>query len=261
MKDFPLLIEPFKGDAEKAKEMFSKNNNAACIFEFEAGKLPFLSDRKPLFSIDSFYIVPTVKKTTLLYDIKTDCFIKIIQPLTFKRRLISLFSNKGRSLYNLSERLSLKGLSVPEILAYGHFHKGRKPFFVMKRIKGESLYELLLNRKQRLPHSIYIKVMDSLLLLHSYGYWFGDLRVSHIFIKRQEISGFVDIDSIRRNLPYRLRNIAKDLAGLNHPGLLLEKDQKKKLFDYYISRSNISKKDSLLILVNKYTEHRWGKAI
>ena len=261
MKDFPLLIEPFKGDAEKAKEMFSKNNNAACIFEFEAGKLPFLSDRKPLFSIDSFYIVPTVKKTTLLYDIKTDCFIKIIQPLTFKRRLISLFSNKGRSLYNLSERLSLKGLSVPEILAYGHFHKGRKPFFVMKRIKGESLYELLLNRKQRLPHSIYIKVMDSLLLLHSYGYWFGDLRVSHIFIKRQEISGFVDIDSIRRNLPYRLRNIAKDLAGLNHPGLLLEKDKKKKLFDYYISRSNISKKDSLLILVNKYTEHRWGKAI
>ena len=88
-----------------------------------------------LFSSQGFLLYPTVKKTTLFYDQVTDCFFKILQPLTLKHRVSSLLKNRAKSIYRLSEYLLSKGVSVPTIVAYGLFKSGRKPFFGVKRIE------------------------------------------------------------------------------------------------------------------------------
>jgi tRNA A-37 threonylcarbamoyl transferase component Bud32 len=267
IKDYPLIFTPFKGDDEKAKSVITEklgitafqitkqntDNSSVCNGYWH----PVFSERTPIFSIEDFYLYPTVKKTTLFYDRKTDCFFKILQPLTFKDNIFSLFMNKARSIYNLSEELLSKGIKVPQVIAYGMLKKGRKAFFVMKRVEGNSLDNILIKKKRPLSYEIYLKVIEKLAKLHSLGYWHGDLRISHIFIKYPEISGIVDIDSIKKNVPFKFRNLAKDLAGLNNPEVPLTKNEKKALFNYYIIKLNIKNERNFLHLVRHYTERRW----
>lgn len=255
IKDYPFILKPFSGNDEKVKNTLSKkqdtiglqiNNHLSDLFE-----------RIPIFSIEGFYLYPTVKKTTLFYDHTTDCFFKILHPLTVKNKILSIFTNKARSVYNLSEKLLSNGVNVPEILAYGVFKKGRRAFFIMKRVEGNSLHYILIKKKETLPHEVYRKVIDEIIKLHTMGYWFRDLRLSHVFIKNSEISGLIDIDSIRKNRPFRISNLAKDLAGLNHPDLPLTKSEKMDIFDYYMSKVNMKKRPQFLPLVKLYTERRW----
>jgi len=259
----PTVLQPLKGNDEKAGSTLNDNNinhNSNSKNGITNGNfaLPFRFERIPFFIIDGFYLLPTVKRTTLLYDRMADCFIKIIHPLSMKAKVVSFFINRARSVYLTSEELRSKGLKISKVLAYGMFTKGRGALIVTERVEGNSLHELLIKEKKTLPDEMYVNVINELAILHNAGYWFGDLRASHIFIREQDISGFVDIDSIRRNKPYRLRNIAKDLAGLNHPAMPLGKDQRKRLFDHYTSKSQISDKDRLLRCIKKYTERRWG---
>lgn len=245
MDDYPFIFKPIKG----SKSSF-KNGNLI-------PKLPFHSDRTPFFFKKGFYVFPTVEKTTLFYDDKSDLFIKIFHPLTFKNKILSLFSNKAKSIYHLSVKLLSKGIKVPKIVAYGMLKKSRSFLYIMERIEGESLHSLLINKKVSFPFEVYLNIMAKLAEIHRYGYWYGDLRLSHIFIKNGEISGFVDIDCIKKNILLRLRNLAKDLAGLNRPDLPLSLNEKRVLFVYYAKNIGTKKEEYLLKLIKYYTERRW----
>ncbi len=212
---------------------------------------------KKLFTSKGFQLYPTVKKTTLFYDRATDCFFKILHPLNLKNKILFLFMDKSRAIYHLSERLYQRGVKVQRVTAYGLFTKGRRPCLAIKRAEGESLYDILIRGKKHVTMALYRKVIDEVVRLHSLGYWFGDAHLSHIFIKDAEISGLIDIDSMRKNFPYRLRNIAKDIAGLNHPELPLTKDEKKSLLGYYLDGVDIQNEEKFLRLIHHYTERRW----
>ena len=127
----------------------------------------------------------------------------------------------------------------------------------MERVEGESLYDLLIREKKQLPMQTYLKVIEDIAKLHNLGYWLGDAHLSHIFIKDTEVSGFIDIDSIRKNRPYMLRHIAKDIAGVNHPKLPITKKEKNKLLNYYMQISEIKNENRFRQLVKYYTERRW----
>ncbi|MEN8263323.1 MAG: hypothetical protein ABFR82_07665 [Nitrospirota bacterium] len=259
IKKYSFIAMPFKGKDESVINRFLREQGSpGTLKEKEiTGNSPLFFDRKPVLSIEGYLLFPTVKKTTLFYDTRTDYFIKILQPIGIKRKIVSLFANKARLIYNLSEKLMANGIKVPGVLAYGMIKKGRKPFLVMDRIKGKSLYTILNIEKGNLPYEGYLKVIDKLADLHNLGYWFGDMRIAHVFINRSEISGFVDIDSIRRNMPFRLRNLAKDLAGLNNPDLPLTYDEKIKLLKHYVARVQIKNDRNLLHLIKHYSKIRW----
>ncbi len=209
-----------------------------------------------IFSDSGFYLYPTVKKTTLFYDKITDCFFKILHPLSIKNKILFLVHDKTQQIYNLSKFLLSKGIKVPEIMAYGSFKK-RLPFFVMKKIKGKSLYDILIREKGAISEKTCLKVITNVFHLHDLGYWLGDAHLSHIFIDGTEVSGFIDIDSIKRNFLFWTRNIAKDLAGLNHPKLPLLETQKEMLLKQYVYLSHFKNEAKVLPLIKYYTRRRW----
>jgi hypothetical protein len=273
IKVYPFILEPFRGMNEKVEAILSS-----------AG----------------FTLYSTVKKTTLFYESTTDCFFKILHPLTLKHKISFLFKDRTRAIYKLSEYLLSKGIKVPQIMAYGllkssrvivHPHPNPPPsrgrelirsadkyspstggrglgvggaellrsrlFFVMKRLEGKSLYDILLREKKTIPKEMYLKIVDKVAEVHSLGHWLGDAHLSHIFVNDSGVSGFIDIDSIKKNRPFRLKNLAKDLAGLNHPELPVTEDEKMKLLNYYMNRVDIRKREIFLRLLKHYTERRW----
>lgn len=200
---------------------------------------------------------PTVKSTTLFYMKQADCFIKILHPLTLKNKILFHLLDKARQIYSLSESLVSTGIKVARVDAYGTFRQGRKPFFVIKRVEGISLYDLLIREREVLSKETYLNVLNEIIRLHSLGYWLGDAHLSHIFIKDNNVSGLIDVDSIRKNRPYSVKNLAKDIAGLNHPALPVDKDEKKELLHYYIQKMRIGREAKFLKLLRYYSEKRW----
>jgi hypothetical protein len=212
-----------------------------------------------IFSSAGFILYSTVKKTTLFYNREVDCFFKILQPVNFKSRIFFSLFNRAQQIYNLSEFLIDRGISVPRIEAFGTLRSMNRPFFIMKRIEGKSLYDHLVKERNLLVMPTYMKIIEKMMELHRLGYWMGDAHLSHVFINDDEVKGFIDIDSIRRNRPFKLRNLAKDLAGFNNPKLPLTEEEKKKLLSYYMNSMNIIKKEKFHGLVKCCTERRWKK--
>jgi len=210
-----------------------------------------------IFSSAGYVLYSTVKRTTLFYNREADCFFKILQPVNFKSRVSFTFFNRAKQIYNLSGFLIGRGISVPRIEAFGTFRSLNRPFFVMRRIEGKSLYDHLVKEGNSLPTPVCMKVIEKMTELHRLGFWLGDAHLSHVFIKDDEVKGFIDIDSIRRNRPYRLRNFAKDLAGLNHPELPLSEEDKKRLLSRYMDIMHIINKKKFHGLVTCFAEHRW----
>jgi tRNA A-37 threonylcarbamoyl transferase component Bud32 len=213
---------------------------------------------KETLASEGFMLYGTVKKTTLFYDPKTDCFFKILHPLHLKEKVLFRFINRAAAIYSLMEYLYARGVRVQRVNAYGMFKTGRRPFFVVRKAEGESLYDLLIRQQKRLAMAEYEKVMDVTAKLHALGYWFGDAHLSHIFITEKGVSGIIDIDSIRRNRPFKVKNPAKDLAGLNHPELPLSEDEKRSLMTYYVRLTGTHNEKKFLQLIKYYTERRWA---
>ena len=230
IKDYPFIIKPFRGVNEKARDIFSKEH---------------------------FLLYSTVKRTTLFYDRMIDCFFKILHPLTLKHKIVFHLKNKAKSIYNLSEYLLSRDMKVPRVIAYGFFKKGKVPFFVMKMIEGKSLYDILIRKQNSIPWDMYLEVADEVARFHRLGYWFGDAHLSHIFVNDSGVSGFIDIDTMKNNKPFRLKNLAKDLAGLNHPELPITEEDKIKLINYYMNKLKIKREKDFLKLIKYYSERRW----
>lgn len=230
IKEYPFILKPFRGKDEKVEAILSSSG---------------------------FILYPTVKKTTLFYESTTDSFFKILHPLTLKHKISFLFKDRTRALYILSEYLLSKGIKVPKIMAYGLFKKGRRPFWGAKRIDGKSLYDILIRESKILPGELYLKVVDEVARLHSHGYWFGDAHLSHIFVNDSGVSGFIDIDGIKKNTPFRLRNLAKDLAGFNYPQLPIKRDERRRLLKHYVEGVGIKNEDKFSQMVKYYSKRRW----
>ncbi len=230
VKRHPSCIEPFRGENRKVAEEFSEGG---------------------------FQFYPTVEKTTLLYDPASDSFLKILHPLNIKTRALFFVTDRARSIYTISERLVSGGVKTVKVITYGTLKKGRLPFFAVKRAEGESLYDILIRKKKTLPMEAYSHVISEVARLHRLGYWLGDAHLSHVFIKDTAVSGLIDIDSIRQNRPYSLRNIAKDIAGLNHPELPLTEIAKKELLKQYIQEAGTGDETKLIKMLKYYTERRW----
>lgn len=245
-KESSFVMEIWKGeDIKKIKNV-------------KIPSIPSFLERKPVYYHDGFFLIPTVKKTTLFYSAPFDCFIKIIHPLSIKDRIFSLFIDKGYRIYNLSKELNSNNIKVPTVIAYGFLNQDKKPFFVMNRMEGNSLYPVMIGNKT-IPFHLYYNVIDEIIKLHKFGYWFGDFRLSHVFIHKEKVSGVVDIDSIKKNFLFKLRNLAKDMAGFNHPKLSLSITEKNEIFSYYIEKMNIKKKNKFLDLLKYYTQRRWNE--
>jgi hypothetical protein len=234
IREYPFLLRPFRRMNEEVRDILST-----------AG----------------FQLYPTVKKTTLFYEQATDSFLKIIHPLTIKHRIFSIFTNKARSIYRLSLDLRAQGIKVPGVRAYGIFKRVKKPFLAMKRIEGKSILDILRNEKRHVRTDLYLKVMEEVARFHSVGYWFGDAQLAHIFVDDSGVSGFIDMDSIRKNRLFRPKNLAKDLAGIFHPELLrlITEEEKMVMINCYMSKIDIKNKEKFLQLFSYYSARRWKK--
>jgi hypothetical protein len=228
-------------------------NNPGTLEPFE----DLSEDVKALLSQTGLQLYPTVKKTTLIYDPVTDCYLKILHPLNIKSRLLFLLMDRAGAVCNISECLLSEGIKSADIIAYGHFKKGRLPFFVVRKVAGESLYDILIRGRRSIGMEIYLNVIAEVAKVHRLGYWLGDAHLSHIFIKDAYVSGIIDIDSVRRNRLFHLKHYAKDIAGLNHPELPLTKDEKRAILYHYLKAAGIRNEKKFIRLIKRYTERRW----
>jgi hypothetical protein len=74
------------------------------------------------------------------------------------------------------------------------------------------------------------------------------------------VTGIIDLDGIRRNRPFRWKNPAKDLAGLNHPGLPLACEEKASLLGRYLDKMKVTDREKFQRMVMQYTDRRWKKS-
>lgn len=217
-----------------------------------------LSDEvKELLSQKGLQLYPTVKKTTLIYDPGTESYLKILHPLNMKSRLLFRLVDRAEAVCNIADRLIAEGIKAVDVIAYGHLKKRRLPFFVVRKVAGESLYDILIRGKRTLGMEIYLNVIAEVARIHRLGYWLGDAHLSHIFIKDAQVSGIIDIDSVRKNPLFLMKNYAKDIAGLNHPELPLTKDEKKAILNHYVKAAGIKNEKKFIQLLKHYTERRW----
>lgn len=210
-----------------------------------------------LYASRGFRLYPTVRKTTLFYDRASDCFLKILHPLKLKEKTASLITNRARRIHALSEWLRNRGVRVSRVRAFGKIREGSKPFFAIDRVEGQSLYDILIREQRTIPFELWRKVVDGVAALHGLGYWFGDSHLSHIFVRDGEVSGFIDIDAIRRNRPFRASNLARDIAGLNHPRLLLESRDKESLLRYYAGQMKLKDEQAFRDMIKDCSRRRW----
>jgi len=211
------------------------------------------------YAAQEFRLYPTVLNTTLFYDERSDCFFKMLHPLGPMRRMLFSVTDRARQIYTLSRELNAWGIPLPQVRAYGKIRAKNVPVFAMERVRGRSLYDMAVRDEKPFPMKLGMKVMDMIAKIHRSGYWLGDAHLSHIFVNDTDITGFIDVDSIRRNLRTGTRNFAKDLAGLDHPRLQLTEEKKKELADRYLQAMNIADRAAFFRVLKAYSERRWKR--
>jgi len=211
------------------------------------------------YAAQGFRLYPTVLRTTLFYDERSDCFFKMLHPLGPKRRMLFSITDRALQIYTLSRELNARGIPLPKVRAYGKIRIKNVSVFAMERVRGRSLYDMVIRDGQPFPLKLGMKVMDMIAKVHRSGYWLGDAHLSHIFVDDTDVTGFIDVDSMRRNLRTGTRNFAKDLAGLDHPLLPLTEEEKKKLADRYLQAMKIADRAAFLRVLKTYSERRWKR--
>jgi hypothetical protein len=217
------------------------------------------TSRQSAFSSRGFELYPTGRRTTVFHDPESDCFLKILHPRPRGVRAWagSLLTDRAREIHALSEWLVERDVPVPRVRAFGTIRQGWKPFYAVERARGQSLYDLAIRERRAIPATLYRTVVDAVARLHELGHWLGDAHLSHIFVHEGQVSAFIDIDGMRRNGVPRLTNLAKDLAGLNHPGLALEKVDRASLLGHYAGRMNLGDTRAFARLVRRHSRRRW----
>lgn len=210
-----------------------------------------------LFSSHGFQLYPTVRSTTLCYDPAADCFLKILHPLRWRRTVRYRVTDRARQIHALAEWLIGRGVPVSRVRAFGRIGHARKPFFAVDRVEGQSLYDILVRAQRAIPAALGRTVIERVAAVHRLGFLLGDAHLSHIFVHDGEVSGFIDIDAIRRNRPFGTHNLARDIAGLNHPGVALAEREKAALLAHYMRRMSLRDKQGFQRLVRDYSAERW----
>jgi hypothetical protein len=214
------------------------------------------------FAARGFHLYPTWPRTTVFYDAASDCFFKTLNrpPRTLRERAHSLITDRARRIHALSSWLVDQGVPIPRVRAFGVVRDGRRPMYAIERAQGQSLYDLLVRAQQGIPAPLAWKVIDAVAGLHGLGYWLGDAHLSHIFVHQDDVSGIIDIDSIRPNRPPRLANLARDLGRLNHPAFPLGLGDGDSLLRRYAARMRLHDVTALARLVEESSSRRWWPA-
>jgi hypothetical protein len=211
------------------------------------------------FSSRGFTLYKTGRRSTVFHDPESGCFFKILhpRPRTLRAWAGSLITDRARQIHALSEWLVERDVPVPRVRAFGTIRQGRKPFYAIERARGRSLYDLAIRERRAISATLWRTVIDAVARLHELGHWLGDAHLSHVFVHEGQVSGFIDIDGIRRNGFPRLTNLARDLAGLNHPGLSLERGDEASLLQHYVVRMNLRDAQTFERLVRHHSARRW----
>ena len=214
------------------------------------------------FAARGFRLYPTWPRTTVFYDAASDCFFKTLnrRPRTLRGRALSLVTHRARQLHALSRWLVDRGVPIPRVRAFGIVRDGRRPVYAIARARGQSLYDLVVRERQAIPPPLARKVIEAVAGLHGLGYWLGDAHLSHVFVHQEDVSGFIDIDSIRPNRPPRLANLARDLGRLNHPAYPLGPGDGDSLLRHYAARMRLQDVTAIARLVEDYSSRRWWPA-
>ncbi len=211
------------------------------------------------FAARGFRLHPTWPQTTVFYDSASDCFFKTLnrRPRTLRGRAHALITDRARQIHALSRWLADRGVPIPRVRAFGTIREGRRPVYAIARADGRSLYDLLVRERGAIPPPLARKVVDAVAGLHGLGYWLGDAHLSHVFVHQGEVSGFIDIDSIRPNRPPSLANLARDLGRLHHPALPLQRGDGDSLLQHYAARTSLQDVKAFERLVEGYSSRRW----
>jgi hypothetical protein len=212
----------------------------------------------PALAARDFRLYPTWPQTTVLYDSASDCFFKILhrRPRALRGRVHALITDRGRQIHALSRWLGDRGVPIPRVRAFGIVREGRRPLYAIDRAQGRSLYDLLVRERGAIPLPLARRVVDAVAGLHGLGYWLGDAHLSHVFVHHGQVSGLIDVDSIRSNRPPRLANLARDLGRLNHPAIPLGRADGDSLLRYYAARTKLKDVKAFERLVEGYSSKR-----
>ena len=234
----------------------------AVLADCSPSRWPSRDAAADVFSARGFHLYPTWSHTTVFYDSASNCFFKILhrRPTTLRGRVHARITDRGRQIHALSRWLGDRGVPIPRVRAFGVVREGRKPLYALERARGRSLYDLLVRERGTIPLALCRTVIDAVARLHGLGYWLGDAHLSHIFVDQEEVSGFIDIDSIRRNRPPRLANLARDLGRLYHRGLPLGSTDGELLLQQYAARTGLNDVEAFERLAEGYASTRWKAA-
>lgn len=246
-------VPPVQSAVARLTDLFHLNPDSLTCFR----SVP--EEMRAMYGSQGFELLPTVLKTTLFFDASTEMFFKILHPITLKYRVVFHVCDKAKSIHDITESLRLKGVKIQKVELYGHVKRGNLPLIALKRVKGTSLYDILILQKSEVKQEVCVAVLDEIIQIHTLGYWLGDAHLSHIFVDHGKVSGIIDVDSIRRNRPFSTRCLARDIAGINHPGIPLSQEMKKDLLHYYVSRAGVQDEDRFLRMVKKCSERRWAE--
>jgi tRNA A-37 threonylcarbamoyl transferase component Bud32 len=213
----------------------------------------------PAFSARGFRPYATWPQTTVVYDPASDCFFKFLhrRPTTLRGRIHSLVTDRGRQIHALARWLTDRGVPIPRVRAFGVVREGRTPLYALERARGRSLYDVLVRERQTVSLTLCRTVIDAVAGLHGLGYWLGDAHLSHVFVDQGEVTGFIDVDSIKRNWPPSMANLARDLGRLYHRGLPLGSADGESLLQQYAARTGLKDTEGFRRLAEGYASTRW----
>jgi len=216
-----------------------------------------------IFNKIGFELIPTVPSTTVLKKLKSDktWFLKIYHPLKLKNKLLEGFYPRAKRTFQKTSRFLQYGLNTSEPLGWCYLRRLNKSIFIMDEVKGLSLYDILIRKKtitdKNRIKNISEKLLNELCLCHSRGIFFGDLHLGHIYPEGDRLY-FIDLDSVIFKKHLRYDDIAKNLAGLNHPLLPLSKEERLSFLYNYAMAMNMEM-EILLEKIKQLTKKRYKR--
>ncbi len=214
---------------------------------------------KSIFQKVGYELIPTVMSTTVLRKVGAEgaWYVKIYHALKWKDRIRERLRPRALRTYLITRRFQSIGLQTPEPLGWCYIKGKNKSLIFTKQARGDSLYDIFIRKKTPFEkinqREVLEMVLNEMLLAHKSGVYFGDLHLGHIYITERDVE-FIDLDSVKFRGRLRPSEMARNLAGLNHPALPLEKELKSLFLKRYTEEMGLEPetiKDQIMMFTEK----------